>query len=427
MIIQKSAPLRGEITVPGDKSISHRAVMLGSIAEGETQIRGFLNGADCISTINCFRSMGVKIRQDGDEVLVSGAGLGGLHAPEGDLDCGNSGTTIRILSGLLAGQNFDSRIKGDESIQKRPMGRVITPLTQMGADISSEKGNGCAPLLIRGAKLHGISYSSPVASAQVKSSILLAGLTAEGKTRVSEPHLSRNHTELMLRGFGADIETEGNTVTLTPGRPLHGCTVNVPGDISSAAYFIGAALLVPDSFLTIRNVGINPTRSGILDVFKAMGADIRSENNRIEAGESVADLVVRYSPLHGTEISGSLIPRLIDELPLIAVAAAAAEGETVIKDAAELRVKESDRIEYVCSGLKAMGADVTPTEDGMILKGSSSLRGAVIPTAKDHRIAMSFAIAGLIAEGETEIKDADCVRISFPDFYDILSRVSKKA
>ncbi len=425
MIIKKASPLRGEITVSGDKSISHRAIMLGSIAEGETRIRGFLNGADCISTIGCFRSMGVKILQEGDEVVVSGVGLHGLHEPEGDLDCGNSGTTIRILSGLLAGQAFDSRINGDESIQKRPMGRVITPLTQMGADILSVKENDCAPLLIRGKKLHGISYSSPVASAQVKSSVLLAGLTAEGKTRVTEPHLSRNHTELMLQGFGAELETEGNTVTLTPGSPLHSCDVNVPGDISSAAYFIGAALLVPDSFLVIRNVGINPTRSGILDVFQAMGGNIRLENSRIEAGESVADLVVKSSDLHGTEISGSLIPRLIDELPLIAVAASVAEGETVIKDAAELRVKESDRIEYVCSGLKAMGADVTPTEDGMILKGSSSLYGAVIPTAKDHRIAMSFAVAALIAEGETEIKDADCVRISFPDFYDLLSRISR--
>ncbi len=420
MIINPVSSMKGELTVPGDKSISHRSIMLGSIAEGTSRIHGFLTGADCISTMSCFRAMGVEILQDGTEVTVHGAGLHGLKAPADILDCGNSGTTTRILSGLLAGQGFDTVLTGDESIRRRPMKRIMEPLTLMGADISSREGNGCAPLVIKGSALHGIRYSSPVASAQVKSCILFAGLYAEGETSVTEPTLSRNHTELMLQGFGADISSEGTTASLRPGRKLYAREIEIPGDISSAAYFLGAGLIVPDSSLLVKNVGINPTRAGLLEVLEAMGADLSLENRRTATGEPVADIRVRTSLLHGTEIGGALIPRLIDELPLIAVLASRAEGQTVIKDAAELKVKESDRILLVTNGLKAMGADITATEDGMIIKGPAKLHGAPIESAKDHRIAMSFAVAALAAEGDTDIKDAECVRISYPGFYETL-------
>lgn len=421
MIIKKAERLRGEIRVPGDKSISHRGVMLGSIAEGNTLLTGFLNGADCISTMECFREMGVEIKQEGEEVQVRGAGLRGLRKPGRVLDAGNSGTTMRILSGILSGQPFEAVLDGDASLRKRPMKRIIDPLTEMGADICSE--GGFAPLRIQGGELHGIAYESPAASAQVKSSILLAGLYAEGETRVKEPFLSRNHTELMLRAFGADCMSEGNTACLRPGRSLHGISIRVPGDISSAAYFLGAGLLVPDSEVVIKEVGINPTRSGILDVLKRMKAEISVENTHETAGEMAADLIVRSSSLVGTKIGGEEIPRLIDELPLIAVLAAVAEGQTVIRDAAELKVKESDRITLTVGMLKDMGAVAYATEDGMVIEGSGSLCGARIRTDKDHRIAMSAAVAGLIAEGETEICDPECVRISYPGFFDTLERL----
>lgn len=423
MKFYKSGPLRGEITVPGDKSISHRSVMFGSIAKGTTEITGFLQGADCLSTISCFRKMGVDIENSQDSVLVHGRGLHGLLAPDTVLDCGNSGTTTRLISGILAGQKFSCTLTGDASIQKRPMKRIMEPLNMMGSRIESIYQNDCAPLFITGSSLHGIHYHSKVASAQVKSSILLAGLYAEGKTQVTEPALSRNHTEIMLRFFGADVASEGRTASILPAQELYGQKIMVPGDISSAAYFIAAALLVPGSELLIKNVGINPTRDGILRVCKAMGADITLLNAVYDSGEPVADLLVRYSHLKSTEISGELIPTLIDEIPVIAVMACAASGTTVIKDAAELKVKESNRIRTVTDNLKAMGACVEETDDGMIIQGGKTLHGGIIESHLDHRIAMSFAIASLIAEGETTIQNADCVNISYPSFYEDLERL----
>lgn len=415
--------LKGTVSVPGDKSISHRGIMFGSIADGTTEIHNFLPGADCLATIRCFRALGIEIEQEGSTVIVHGKGLHGLSAPSHILDVGNSGTTTRLLSGILAGQPFESKLSGDESLNSRPMKRIIGPLTQMGADISSILHNGCAPLYIAPSRLHGIHYDSPVASAQVKSCILLAGLYADGETSVTEPGLSRNHTELMLKEFGADIRSVHNldcsrtTAIIQPGRELHGQKLTVPGDISSAAYFIAAGLIVPDSEIRITNVGINPTRAGILKICEDMGARIELSNERTEGGEKIADITVRTSRLHGTVIEGDIIPALIDEIPVIAVMAAVAEGTTVIRDAAELKVKETDRIETVTDNLKAMGCDVTPTEDGMIINGGK-LKGASIHTLLDHRIAMAFSIAALAAEGRTRILDSKCVDVSYPAFYD---------
>lgn len=415
--------LKGTVSVPGDKSISHRGIMFGSIADGTTEIHNFLPGADCLATIRCFRALGIEIEQEGSTVTVHGKGLHGLSAPSHILDVGNSGTTTRLLSGILAGQPFESKLSGDESLNSRPMKRIIDPLTQMGANISSILHNGCAPLYIAPSRLHGIHYDSPVASAQVKSCILLAGLYANGETSVTEPGLSRNHTELMLKEFGADIRSVHNldcsrtTAIIQPGRELHGQKLTVPGDISSAAYFIAAGLIVPDSEIRITNVGINPTRAGILKICEDMGARIELSNERTEGGEKIADITVRTSRLHGTVIEGDIIPALIDEIPVIAVMAAVAEGTTVIRDAAELKVKETDRIETVTDNLKAMGCDVTPTEDGMIINGGK-LKGASIHTLLDHRIAMAFSIAALAAEGRTRILDSKCVDVSYPTFYD---------
>ena len=417
MIIQKHGPLHGELAVPGDKSISHRSVMFGALSEGITEAENFLTGADCLSTISCFRQMGISVEQNGTSVIVHGKGLHGLTRPSGIIDAGNSGTTVRLLSGILAGQPFDSMITGDASIQKRPMKRVMTPLSQMGASITSVHENGCAPLQIKGSPLHGIHYLSPVASAQVKSCVLLAGLYADAPTSVTEPAISRNHSELMLRYFGADIQCEGTTSTVLPDPRLVGQKVNVPGDISSAAYFIAAALLVPGSEVLLKNVGINPTRDGMLRVVRAMGGDVTLVNENTDGAEPCADLLIRSSSLHATTIEGELIPTLIDELPVIAVLAAFAEGTTVIKDAAELKVKESDRIAVMTENLKRMGADVEPTDDGMIIHGGRPLHGATINPYLDHRIAMSFAVAALAADGKTEIQDADCVKISYPGFY----------
>ena len=421
MILKKSKGLLGELTVPGDKSISHRTVMLGALAEGVTEAEGFLPGADCLSTISCFRQMGVSIHQEGDRILIHGVGLHGLKAPERILDAGNSGTTVRLLSGILAGQNFTSRITGDASIQKRPMKRIIEPLSQMGASVSSVNGNGCAPLEIHGSSLHGIHYHTPVASAQVKSCILLAGMYGQNATSVTEPALSRDHTERMLRFMGASLSSDGRTVSIQPEPRLKGKKIRIPGDISSAAYFIAAGLLVPNSEILLKNVGINTTRSGMLNVCRDMGADLTLLNEDTSGPEPVADLLVKSSSLHGTVIEGDLIPALIDELPILAVLAAFAHGTTTIRDAAELKVKESDRIASVSENLRRMGADVTPTEDGMILHGGKPLHGATIETGLDHRIAMSFSIAALAAEGDTKIPDADCVSISYPEFYQDLA------
>lgn len=425
MEIKHSAALKGEITVPGDKSISHRSVMFGAIAQGLTEITNFLRGADCLSTISCFQKLGISIENGPERILIHGKGLHGLSASKDVLDTGNSGTTMRLISGILAGQHFETTLTGDESIQKRPMKRIMEPLSLMGADIESLKQNGCAPLRITGKELHGISCQTPVASAQVKSAILLAGLYADGPTYVTEPALSRNHTELMLSGFGADLRTEGKTAVLYPGTPLTGQKIEVPGDISSAAYFLAAALLVPGSEILIKNVGINPTRDGILTVIQAMGGRIALLNERRCAGEKVADLLVSHSSLHGTVVEGSLIPALIDEIPVIAVLAAFAEGTTIIRDAAELKVKESNRIDTVTAGLNAMGCDVTPTQDGMIITGGRPLHGAVIDSFQDHRIAMSFAVAGLAAEGGTRILGGECVNISYPGFYADLSGLAR--
>jgi 3-phosphoshikimate 1-carboxyvinyltransferase len=423
MKFTKASPLKGEITIPGDKSISHRSVMFGSIAKGTTEISHFLSGADCLSTISCFQSMGVSIDIKGDSVIVEGRGLHGLKNPVDTLDCGNSGTTTRLISGILAAQDFDVTLTGDDSIQKRPMKRIMEPLSLMGAQITSIKDNGCAPLSISGKKLHGIHYTSQVASAQIKSSILLAGLYAEGETRVTEPYISRNHSEIMLKYFGADVKTEGTTACIAPPKELFGNKIKVPGDISSAAFFIAAGLIIPGSEILIRNTGINPTRDGILSVCRDMGANITLLNENTDSGEPTADILVKYSSLHGTTIEGSIIPRLIDELPMIAAMACFAEGETIIKDAAELKVKESNRIEVMVQNLTAMGADVTETEDGMIIRGGRPLHGVVIDSKLDHRIAMTFAVTGLCADGETEILGADCVNISYPGFYKDLEKL----
>ncbi len=422
--------LKGEVTIPGDKSISHRSIMLGSIALGTTEITHFLEGADCLSTIDCFRKMGVEIERKPSSILVHGKGLRGLTAPASTfLNVGNSGTTTRLISGILSGQNFATTLSGDDSLNSRPMKRIMTPLNTMGAHIRSLNDNGCAPLHIRPGALHGIHYQSPVASAQVKSAVLLAGLYADSPTSVTEPALSRNHTELMLQGFGAyvatDLHTDGTaTAHVEPCKELYGQQICVPGDISSAAYFIAAALLVPGSELLVKNVGTNFTRAGFLKVCKAMGADIETVSQTIEGGESRADLLVRYSHLKGTVIEGDIIPTLIDEIPMIAIMAAFADGQTVIRDAAELKVKETNRIDTVTAGLKAMGAVITPTDDGMIIEGTGHLNGASIQSYLDHRIAMAFSVAGLASDGETQIVDSQCVDVSYPEFYATLNSVS---
>ena len=426
MKFSKARRLSGELTIPGDKSISHRSIMFGSIAQGLTEVRGFLQGADCLSTISCFTKMGIPIENKGETVLIHGRGLRGLTAPKESLDCGNSGTTPRLICGILAAQDFDVTLTGDESICRRPMKRIMEPLSMMGAKIRSIHCNDCAPLAITGCRIHGIHYQSPVASAQVKSAVLLAGLYAEGETRVTESYISRNHSELMLSAFGADIRTENTTAVLRPGNALKGLCITVPGDISSAAFFIAAALIVPNSEVLIRNVGINPTRDGILHVCRQMNGNISILNRKNESGEPTADLLVRSSALQGTVIEGSIIPTLIDELPMLAAMACYAKGTTVIRDAAELKVKESNRITVMAENLRAMGADVTETADGMIIHGGRPLHGAVIDSKKDHRIAMTFAVTALAAEGETEILDADCVNISYPGFYSDLARLKRE-
>ena len=432
MSVRTIAPtrgLKGEVTIPGDKSISHRSIMLGSIALGTTEITHFLEGADCLSTIDCFRKMGVEIERKPSSILVHGKGLRGLTAPASTLNVGNSGTTTRLISGILSGQNFATTLSGDDSLNSRPMKRIMTPLNTMGAHIRSLNDNGCAPLHIRPGALHGIHYQSPVASAQVKSAVLLAGLYADSPTSVTEPALSRNHTELMLQGFGAyvatDLHTDGTaTAHVEPCKELYGQQICVPGDIASAAYFIAAALLVPGSEHLVKNVGTNFTRAGFLKVCKAMGADIETVSQTIEGGESRADLLVRYSHLKGTVIEGDIIPTLIDEIPMIAIMAAFADGQTVIRDAAELKVKETNRIDTVTAGLKAMGAVITPTDDGMIIEGTGHLNGASIQSYLDHRIAMAFSVAGLASDGETQIVDSQCVDVSYPEFYATLNSVS---
>ena len=423
MEIKKAKKLSGSLAIPGDKSISHRAVMFGSLAQGTTKITHFLEGADCLSTISCFRKMGIDIERNASEILVHGKGLHGLSAPSETLDVGNSGTTTRLISGILAGQSFTSELNGDASIQSRPMKRIMTPLLSMGADIVSLRGNGCAPLRITGKSLHAAHYQSPVASAQVKSCVLLAGMYADGITSVTEPVLSRNHTEIMLNYFGANVTSQGTTASIEPEPVLNGREIKVPGDISSAAYFIAAGLLTPGSEILLKNVGINPTRDGMLRVCKAMGADITYLNETSAGGEPTADLLVRYSPLKAAVVEGSIIPTLIDEIPMIAIMAAFAEGTTIIRDAAELKVKETNRIDTVVQNLRAMGGTITPTDDGMIIEGTGALKGAHINSHLDHRIAMAFAIAGLVAEGDTVIGDSQCVDVSYPAFFETIAQL----
>ncbi|HCI74592.1 MAG TPA: 3-phosphoshikimate 1-carboxyvinyltransferase [Lachnospiraceae bacterium] len=423
--------LNGTVCVPGDKSISHRAVMFGAIASGDTRISHFLRSADCLSTVSCFRKLGIELEEDpaGETIIVHGRGLRGLREASEVLYTGNSATTTRLISGILAGQGFASTLDGDASIRKRPMKRIMTPLSLMGADIRSLHENGCVPLRIAPAVLHAIDYLSPTASAQVKSCVLLAGLYAEGTTTVTEPFLSRNHTELMLSGLGARVSSRktenGYEASIAPEPELHGFDITIPGDISSAAYFLAAALIVPGSEVLIKNVGINPTRTGILQAAQRMGGDIRILNQKIQGGEMAADLLVRSSALTGIEVGAEMIPTLIDELPVLAVLAAYASGTTVIRHAAELRVKESDRIETTTNMLRAMGAHITPTPDGMVIEGGAPLHGAVTDSCLDHRIAMSAAVCALAAEGPTTIRDAECIDISYPSFYSDLSSLTE--
>lgn len=414
MVIQKIKKAIGQIKVPGDKSISHRAVMLGSLANGVTEISGFLKGADCLSTIDCFRKMGIDIDINGENVTVHGNGLRGLKKPDEMLYTGNSGTTTRLLCGILAGQNFDTSITGDASIQKRPMGRVVKPLSMMGAKIENEY----CPLYITGTKLHGIDYKMPVASAQVKTAIILAGLYADGETVIHEIEKSRDHTELMLSAMGADLTVDNLDITVKPTNDLTAVNVDVPGDISSAAFFLVLGAIMPNSQITVTNVGINPTRTGIIDVLKDMGADITLENVHTSAGETVADITVRSSSLKGTTVGGDIIPRLIDELPIIAVAAVFADGQTVIKDAQELKVKETNRIRAVVDEFNKCGIDITETDDGMIINGGKSIHSADFKTYGDHRMAMSLTVLAQLADGESTLDDSDCACVSYPTFFD---------
>ncbi|MFC4183865.1 3-phosphoshikimate 1-carboxyvinyltransferase [Saccharococcus thermophilus] len=414
--------LQGIIHVPGDKSVSHRAVMLGAIARGTTTIENFLTGEDCLSTIDCFRKMGVMIRQDGSHVVVEGKGRDGLQEPSDILHVGNSGTTARLLLGILAGCPFHACLIGDESIAKRPMGRVTKPLKMMGARIDGREYGNYTPISIRGGELQPIHYESPVASAQVKSAILLAGLATDGTTAVTEPHRSRDHTERMIRLFGGDVAVDGLTVSVTGPQQLTGTSIYVPGDISSAAFFLVAGAIVPNSEITLKNVGLNPTRTGIIDVLQKMGAEIAIENVRNEQTEPLGDITVRTSRLAATEIGGELIPRLIDEIPIIALLATQAEGTTVIKDASELKVKETNRIDTVVTELRKLGAEIEATEDGMIIHGKSALKAeeAVVDSHGDHRLGMMLAIAACITKGTVHLKRPEAVAVSYPAFFNHL-------
>ncbi len=428
LIVTPSRGLRGTITPPGDKSLSHRAVMFAAIAEGTTEINGFLAGEDTLNTARAVRMLGIAVEDFGSgKLVVHGKGLRGLTEPASVLDLGNSGTGMRLLAGLLAGQNFFSVLTGDQYLVKRPMGRIAEPLRNMGAVIDGRSGGKLAPLAIRGGgkNLSSIDYQSPVASAQVKSAVLLCGLYADGITSVTEPYKSRDHTERMLRFFGAEVREEGVRVSVRGNQTLRSAgTLEIPADISSAAFFLVAASIVPGSNLLIRNVGVNPTRTGILDALAAMGADVSQENRREQAGEPVADLRVRYSTLRATEIGGEIIPRLIDEIPAFAVAAASARGTTIIRDAQELRVKESDRIATMATELRKMGVHVRELPGGMEITGGTKLSGALCESHGDHRIAMSLAVAGLAAEGKTTIRDAEWIETSFPGFAALLQKTS---
>lgn len=425
LTITPGRPLTGTVTVPGDKSLTHRAIILTALAEGTSTITGYCRGEDCLNTMRAFQALGIPITETFTTLTVSGKGFWGLTEPTTLIDCGNSGTGIRLLAGLLAGQDFFTVLTGDESIRRRPMGRVVKPLREMGAIIGGRKGGELAPLAITGTGLHGIAYTSRVASAQMKSSVLLAGLFAQGETRYKEPSLSRDHTERMFRFFGIPLRSEGETLVLQ-GRPSagwRGVPITIPGDFSAAAFFMVGASIVPGSDLTIRNVGINPTRTGLLDIMRAMGADICILNQREEAGEPVGDLRVKAAPLKGITIGPELIPKTIDEFPILCVAAAVADGDTTISGAEELRVKESDRIATMSAELAAMGASIQEQSDGMTIRGLGrpGVNGRLNASGKaqshgDHRVAMSLAIGGLTAEASMTITDTGCIDTSFPNF-----------
>ena len=415
--------IQGDLRLPGDKSISHRYAMLGAIARGVTRIRNYSSGADCHSTLDVIRSLGVRV-ETGDEVVIYGQGPGGLRAPAGDLDCGNSGSTMRMMSGILAAQPFRCRLVGDESLSRRPMARIIDPLTRMGARIAARDGR-LPPLEIEGGQLAAIDYTLPVASAQVKSCTLLAGLYARGETVVREPVASRDHTEIALREFGAAIHQSGNAVAVQGGAALRAQTLSVPSDISSAAFFIVAALLVPGSELLVRGVGLNPTRAGLLDFLAAMGASIEVRDARREHGEPLGDIFVRHSPVRGGVLAGGLAAQLIDEIPVLAVLGAASTGGLQVRDAAELRVKETDRIATVAQNLRRMGIEVEERPDGLTVPGGQRFAAAVLDSHGDHRIAMAFAIAALAATGECAIENAEAASVSFPEFYETLASIAR--
>jgi 3-phosphoshikimate 1-carboxyvinyltransferase len=422
--IQPASSIKGDIIVPGDKSISHRSIMLGGIAQGITTVRGFLRGEDNLATMKAFQSMGVKIDDDGETLVIHGRGLHGLDEPADVIDCGNSGTTIRLITGLLAGQSFFSVVTGDQYLRKRPMKRVVEPLSRMGARILGREKGSLAPLAISGGCLNPIGYDSPVSSAQIKSSIMLAGLYAAGETSVREPSLSRDHSERMFRLFGASLEVFNNGVTVRGGVELNGQEINVPGDISSATFFIVAALITSGSELLIRNVGVNPTRTGAIDILKSMGGSIELIDERMVSGEPVADILVRSSQLKGVDIAGSVVPRAIDEFPAICVAAACAEGRTTIRDARELRVKETDRIAAMATNLRQLGVGVNENDDGMDITGVEKLSGGKVKSFGDHRIAMSLSIATLASSSDITVDDTECVATSFPSFFQLLEKVS---
>ncbi|WP_100372714.1 3-phosphoshikimate 1-carboxyvinyltransferase [Bacillus sp. FJAT-45037] len=426
-VVKKGANgLHGTIRVPGDKSISHRAVMFGAIAQGVTTIEGFLSGEDCLSTISCFRKLGVTIEQVDDRVSINGQGWEGLKEPSEILDVGNSGTTTRLMLGILATRPFHSVVIGDESIAKRPMFRVTYPLREMGAEIDGREDGNFTPLSIRGGKTKGISFTSNVASAQVKSAILLAGLQSEGVTSVTEPALSRDHTERMLEAYGVNVVRDGLTVSVSGGQSLKANHIVVPGDISSAAFFLVAGAIVPNSIVTLTGVGINPTRSGIIDVLIEMGASLTIANERLVGGEPIADLTIETSDLQGIEISGEMIPRLIDEIPVIAVLASQAKGKTIIKDAQELKVKETNRIDTVVSELTKLGAAIKATEDGMVIQGESHLTGGLVDSHGDHRIGMAMAIAGLVTDEQVSVIRSEAIAVSYPTFFDDIKSLSSK-
>ncbi len=417
--------IKGQISVPPDKSISHRAVMISSIADGRSVIRNFLKADDCLRTVDCFRKLGVDIQfQDNDTLIVYAKGLKSLKEPKVELYAGNSGTTMRLLLGILAGQSFECVLTGDDSLSRRPMKRVVEPLKKMGAKIDGKEDGNFAPLKIEGGKLKGIEYKLPVASAQVKSALLFAGLYADRDTVIYEKEKSRDHTEIMLKHFGADLSIDGTCVKIAPTERLNPSQITVPGDISSASFFIVSALLNRDSRLLIKDVGLNPTRTGIIDVLKKMGGKIYIENQKTQDGELVGDIYVEGSELKSVTVKGEIIPRIIDEIPILSVACAFADGTSVIKDAKELRVKESDRIRAIAFNLRKMGVKVEELEDGLIIEGNKNLKPAEFESFNDHRIAMSMAIASISLLGESKIKDIDCVSISFPSFFELLSSVS---